>query len=231
MKLCILLYPSWQIITMHLASIILAPLSHHTHPLWHIITYHSCIVHYTCLSRSPHPPIKEKLLSPKAKYQWHPPKTNVQYHQQSPTSLDNSPYIQHSIPSNSYANEFRVQYSFTLKAQFSLAFNISTSDIQLSPTTIGIPKVQPSIAFQTSTLLGSFPSKEDRDTLKHFQLEAQFPLACILYIHYMYFISCISTHSSHSIHCAQHQGHIMHITHHQMHQHKKYHATAQSMHT
>jgi hypothetical protein len=105
-KLCILLYPSWQIIIMHLASIILAPLSHHTHPLWQIITYHSCIVHYTCLSRSPHPPIKEKLLSSKAQYPWHPPKTNVRYHQQSPISIgilptSNIQYHQTHIPINS----------------------------------------------------------------------------------------------------------------------------------
>jgi hypothetical protein len=45
------------------------------------------------------------------------------------------------------------------------------------------PKVQhpwhppkSNIAFQTSTLLGPFPSKEDQDTLKHILLEAQFPL-------------------------------------------------------
>jgi hypothetical protein len=53
---------------MHLASVILAPLSHDTHPLWHIITYHSFIVHHTCVSRPPDLPIKEKLLSPKTQY-------------------------------------------------------------------------------------------------------------------------------------------------------------------
>jgi hypothetical protein len=98
----------------------------------------------------------------------------------------------------------KAQYLLTFPyIQYSIPFNISTIDMQLSPITIDIPKVQPSLAFHTSTLLGILPSKEDQDTLKHIHLESSISIGMhSLHTLTMHLISCISSHSSHSIHHA-----------------------------
>jgi hypothetical protein len=99
------------------------------------------------------------------------PMFNIIHKAQNPLAF---PYIHHSIPSNSYQ---WIPSPVFIHTQ--------------SPIFLDIPKVQPSLAFQTSTLLGPFPSKEDQDTFNIFISNPNFHWHA-----FFTYITCISYHAS-----------------------------------